>query len=135
MLPNDTSVGSEFQSGGVLEAWCDAWLQAWTGNQPDKLISFYHPEIYYRDPAHPEGLSGHARLKAYFEKLLAKNPNWVWRAVEIFPTLKGFTLKWDAEIPTAHGLVKEVGLDIVELSGDKILRNEVYFDPSRIRGD
>ena len=25
-----------------IQTFCDAWLKAWTGNQPEKLIEFYY---------------------------------------------------------------------------------------------
>lgn len=49
------------------------WLPAWTGNDPQRL--------------------------AYFRKLLANNPHWVWTQLEAIPMQEG-----------------------------KIRRNEVYFD-------
>lgn len=117
-----------------LVSFCESWLSSWTGNRPDLLLSFYHPDAFYRDPARPEGLKGHLQMLPYFQKLLAANPDWTWRAVEIFPTLKGFVLKWEAKIPRGGALVTEQGLDIVEMGEGKILRNEVFFDPSRLKG-
>lgn len=104
------------------------WLDAWTGNQPQKLLMFYHPDAFYADPAKRHGLTGHAQLLVYFEKLLGLNPNWKWEALEIFPTEKGFTLKWKATIPTRNSVIDETGLDIVELENGLIKRNEVFFD-------
>ena len=67
----------------------------------------------------------------YLQKLLSKNPNWIWKALEIIPTEKGFTLKWEAQIPVKNQILIEQGLDIVEVVDGKISRNEVYFDASR----
>ena len=110
------------------QSFCTQWLEAWTGNQPEKLLSFYADDAFYRDPAKPGGLRGHKELLSYFKKLLAKNPDWVWKAKEIFPTSGGFTLKWEATIPRGDKVLTEVGLDIVEVKDGKITRNEVYFD-------
>jgi hypothetical protein len=68
----------------------------------------------------------------YFTGLLAANPDWLWELVELFPTDDGCTLKWHATIPVAETVVEEDGVDIVELDGRKITRNEVYFDRSRM---
>ncbi|MGZ3687378.1 MAG: nuclear transport factor 2 family protein, partial [Bdellovibrionota bacterium] len=107
--------------------FCTRWLSAWTGNRPEQLREFYTEDSYYRDPARPQGLRG-AELLPYFTKLLAKNPAWEWKAVEILPTEKGFCLKWKASIPAGPTVVSEEGLDIVEMRGTRISRNEVYFD-------
>ncbi|MDO8123105.1 MAG: nuclear transport factor 2 family protein [Candidatus Hermodarchaeota archaeon] len=114
----------------ILE-FCRQWLPAWTGNDPDKLLQFYTSNAFYSDPANPEGLQGHQQLNEYFTKLLAANPNWVWEPVEVFPTLKGFNVKWRAVIPIGKKKIVEFGMDIVEVEDGRISRNEVYFDRSR----
>lgn len=111
-----------------LNDFIHEWLRAWTGNRPDALLEYYAENAFYADPAHPAGIVGQETLKAYFTKLLSRNPNWVWKAEEIIPTQKGCTLKWKAEIPVGEKTVELFGLDIVELENGKITRNEVYFD-------
>ena len=111
--------------------FCHDWLSAWTGNQPEKLRSFYSAGAFYRDPGKPEGITG-AELLPYFKKLLARNPRWVWESVEVLPTDKGFCLKWKATIPVHNQIIYETGLDIIELHDGKITRNEVYFDRTEL---
>ena len=111
-----------------LQLFADRWLASWTGNRPDVLIDFYSQNAFYLDPAKPNGLSGRENILNYFKKLLQKNPNWKWTREEIFLTEKGFTLKWKAEIPILNENLILFGLDIVEMTDDKISRNEVYFD-------
>ena len=110
------------------EAFCKTWLNAWTGNHPQELLKFYHADAFYSDPSKRNGLKSHTQLLPYFQKLLSLNPDWKWEAVEVIPTLKGFTLKWKATIPVADSFVEETGLDIVEIQDELIIRNEVYFD-------
>lgn len=112
----------------VLQSFTEKWLTSWTGNQPETLLDFYSEDAFYSDPATPNGLKGKDQLFAYFKKLLQKNQNWKWTIVEIFRTEKGFTLKWKAEIPVELENLIIYGLDIVEITNDKISRNEVYFD-------
>lgn len=121
-----------------LTEFCKQWLNAWSGNQPETLIAFYSDDVYYRDPVKSQGLQGlqgKQQLFSYFKKLLAKNPDWVWKLKEIIPTEKGFVLKWNAVIPSGSSLVAIEGLDIVELRSQKITRNEVYFDCSKLLPD
>lgn len=112
----------------MLPSFTDKWLASWRGNHPEILLDFYTEDSFYLDPANPNGLKGKEQIRIYFKKLLHRNPNWKWTAEEIFPTEKGFTLKWKAEIPVADENLFIYGLDIVELANDKISRNEVYFD-------
>lgn len=111
-----------------LNDFCNEWLNSWTGNNPEALLNYYTADAFYIDPANKQGLRGYVQLQPYFAKLLQMNPSWQWRALEIIETQKGFTLKWEATIPVGSDTIVEQGLDIVELSGGKISRNEVYFD-------
>lgn len=113
-------------------AFCDSWLAAWTGNRPDELLKFYAEDCYYQDPSRPGGLHGHAELRPYLVTLLAANPDWTWEAVELLPTERGFCCKWRAMIPFGDRIATELGLDIVELDGERITRNEVYFDRAQL---
>nr|MDO8135276.1 nuclear transport factor 2 family protein [Candidatus Njordarchaeum guaymaensis] len=106
------------------------WLPAWTGNAPEKLIKFYSEDAFYLDPANKPGLKGHDQILPYFKKLLAANPNWKWEPLELFPTDAGFVAKWKATIPVGSEVITENGMDIVEVIGGKVTRNEVYFDRS-----
>lgn len=118
----------------AAKRFCDAWLPAWTGNQPDRLIEFYADDAFYSDPARPAGLRGRADLLAYFRKLLARNPDWVWRLKEAISTESGFVAKWVARVPVDKETREVEGVDIVEIIGGKIARNEVFFDRSRLSG-
>ena len=114
------------------ENFCNAWLPAWTGNNPDRLAEFYSADALYRDPTSRDGLRGRAAILPYFKKLLKNNPDWKWTHEEIIPTEKGFVLKWKAVIPVRDEEVIEEGLDIVEVENGKITRNEVFFDTLKL---
>jgi steroid delta-isomerase-like uncharacterized protein len=111
--------------------FAEAWLPAWTGNDPDRLAGFYAADAFYLDPAIPRGVKGKPALIAYFRKLLAYNPDWVWKQVEAVPLEHGFLNKWSASIPVGGKVVEVVGVCFVQLDEEgKISRNEVYFDRS-----
>ena len=112
--------------------FCERWLAAWSGEDLETLVGFYSEDAFYSDPARREGLRGHGEIRPYFERLLAFFRGWRWEAVEVFPTRRGFILKWRATIPVGGEEVVEYGLDIVELEEGKITRNEVYFDRSKL---
>ena len=73
--------------------FAEAWLPAWTGNNPEHLASFYSDDAFYLDPAIPEGVKGKPALIAYFKRLLAYNPNWIWKQIEGIPLEHGFLNK------------------------------------------
>jgi len=107
------------------------WLPDWTGNQPEKLASYYSDDCFYLDPVIPNGVNGKAELIEYFTKLLAQNPNWVWTQIEPIPLEEGFLNKWLAQIPVGDKIIECVGVCFVQFDDQrKIKRNEVYFDRS-----
>ena len=63
---------------------------------------------------------------------MAANPKWIWRMTEAYPTEKGFVLKWKATIPVKSEEIIKYGMDIIELEGYRIIRNEVYFDRTEL---
>jgi hypothetical protein len=108
------------------------WLPAWTGNDPERLLSFYTEDTFYLDPAVPAGLRGRVALRDYFVRLLRRYPDWIWEQVDAVPMRGGFLNKWRATIPI-HGEVLElVGVCTVELRDGLIARNEVYFDRTEL---
>ncbi len=112
--------------------YCTTWLSAWTGNDPDKLLEFYADDALYVDPVNQDGLKGKDAIREYFVKLLDMYRDWEWRPIEIFPIENGMVVKWECDIPVGSRVLHETGVDIVELRGDKITRNEVYFDRTRL---
>ena len=131
--PNSNGIEKTMNTINIdqITEFCTNWLESWTGNNPANLFSFYSTDAYYQDPANPNGLRGSEEIYPYFEKLLARNPTWKWTVEEIFPTEKGFILKWKAILPVGRITITEYGMDIVELKDNKIVRNEVYFDPTK----
>jgi len=110
-------------------AFASKWLPAWTGNTPELLADFYSEDVFYSDPAIPQGIRGKAALRQYFRKLLAKFPDWVWTQIEAIPMKDGFLNKWNAAIPVGHTTLNIIGVCFVQLdAAGKIRRNEVYFD-------
>jgi hypothetical protein len=120
-------------SASEARRFAEQWLPAWTGNDPERLASFYSEDAFYLDPAVPQGIAGKAALLAYFRKLLGRNPHWVWTQIEGIPLDGGFLNKWKAAIPVGSRTLEIVGVCFVQLDGSgRIRRNEVYFDRSAL---
>lgn len=92
----------------------------------------YAEHVFYCDPAKPDGVQGKTALLEYLRKLLAIYPDWIWRADDVFPIERGFTLRWKAEIPVKGKVIHEAGLDLVLVEDGLVTRNEVYFDRSAL---
>jgi hypothetical protein len=113
-------------------AFAQRWLPAWTGNEPERLASFYTDDAFYADPAIPQGVRGRGALTAYFVKLLARNPRWVWTHRGSIPIRDGFLNKWRARIPVGDRTIEAEGVCTVQLRGGLIYSNEVFFDRSEL---
>jgi hypothetical protein len=113
-------------------AFASEWLPAWTGNEPERLVAFYTHDAFYSDPAIPEGVRGRNAILAYFKKLLAKNPNWVWTHSGSIPMADGFLNKWHASIPVGDETLEVDGVCTVQLCDGHIYSNEVFFDRAEL---
>ncbi len=107
------------------------WLPAWTGNRPAELLAFYADDAFFLDPGRPLGIKGMEQLTAYFNRVLAHNPAWVWTQLEPMPLAEGgFANRLHARIPIGEKVVVEcTALCFMQFDETgKIKRNEIYFD-------
>lgn len=124
----------EGMDAAEARAFAERWLPAWTGNRPEHLVSFYTEDAFYSDPAIPDGVRGRAALLAYFGRLLARNPHWVWSHRGSVPIRDGFLNEWHATIPVGERMLEAVGVCTVQLRDGRIYSNRVFFDRSELLG-
>ena len=105
-----------------------SWLPAWTGNDPQRLASFYTDDTFYADPQVPSGLRGREALVEYLTRLLARYPDWVWTQTRSTPMRRGFVNYWQAVIPVGAVTLRLDGVCLVELRRGLTACNEVFFD-------
>jgi hypothetical protein len=124
----------QFQGLDAAEAraFAEKWLPAWSGNRPEQLASFYAEDVFYADPGVPAGVRGRDALLAYFRRLLARNPRWVWTHRGSLPLAGGFLNLWHAAIPVGDRVVEVDGVCTVELRDGLICSNQVFFDRSEL---
>jgi hypothetical protein len=116
----------------AARSFAEKWLPAWSGNQPERLVSFYTDDVFYSDPAVPRGVRGREELLAYFTKLLGRNPRWLWVQRGSLPLQDGFLNFWHASIPVGARVVEAEGVCTVQLRGGLIYSNQVFFDRSEL---
>ena len=116
--------------GEAAREFNERFLPAWTGNQPERLLSFYTEDAFYADPGIWPGVRGRRALGAYFAQLLARFPDWTWTHRGSQPLKDGFLNGWHAEIPIRGKVYAIDGVASVQLRGGLIYRNVVYFDQS-----
>lgn len=112
----------------ALEAYCDAWIAAWNGSDPTRLLAYYADACVYADPAKPDGLQGKDALARYFRRLMAAFPDMDWRRRDLWPLEGGFVVQYVASVTVNGQRVTFPGMDLVLLDEGKIVRNDVFFD-------
>jgi len=110
-----------------IAAYNAAWLQAWTDKDTDRLLTFYAPDVIYKDGQVPSGISGHAALRTSLDNLWKMTPPMEYIADETWPIPGGYCGRWICTITLPDGTIRKMrGFDLVLLEGDKIVFNEVY---------
>jgi ketosteroid isomerase-like protein len=106
-------------------------IAAWNEQDPEKVVARYTDDLVYRDPNTRGAVTGADAFRRYLTKLFA---NWEmhWEVKETFPLADadGAGGLWRASFRRAGGQseVEVHGMDLVLIEGDRVKRNEVYFD-------
>ncbi len=111
----------------------ERFLGAWNAQDVDKVVGCYTADLKYRDPNTRGDVEGEAAMRKYLTKLFGK---WrmTWTHRESFPLAgageEGYAVLWHARFQKPEGglVVEADGMDLVVMRGDRIARNEVYFD-------
>ena len=131
----DSDGGRERPFDGLSETeakeFAARWLPAWTGNDPERLASFYAEDCFYSDPRSRTGSRATRRYRLLpgpagpLPRLGVDQP-------EAVPIEGGFLNVWHATIPIGQTMIECDGVCTVELRDGLIARNEVYFDRSEL---
>jgi ketosteroid isomerase-like protein len=106
-------------------------LDAWNAHDVERVVACYTPDLVYRDPGTRGEVRGADAFRRYLIKLFA---SWRmhWSAREIFPLAEtgGTAVLWRATLAPVGGdsTVELEGMDLAILEGERLKRNEVYFD-------
>lgn len=132
-----TTVGTSSSNLAALVSIADNILSAWNEQDVEKTLACYTEDCVYVDPNTRGPVVGHDNLRRYLTSLFQR---WRmhWSRREIFPLEdgSGSTFLWHATLtPAAGGKTVEIdGIDLALLRGDKLCRNEVYFDRMALFG-
>jgi hypothetical protein len=103
------------------------WLAAWSAKDTAALLTFYGPNIVYKDAQVAAGITGHTALGAYLNALFAATPAMEYVPEETWPIPGGFCGRWNCRFTQPDGKQRHLrGFDLVLLDGDQIIHNEVY---------
>jgi ketosteroid isomerase-like protein len=107
------------------------FLDAWTSQDIERVLDCYTDDVRYCDPNTRGHVNGREAMRRYLTRLFA---GWqmTWAAREVFDLEgpDGVALLWRATFRRAgeDKIVEVDGMDLAILRGDRVARNEVYFD-------
>jgi uncharacterized protein (TIGR02246 family) len=111
----------------------EAFLAAWNSQDVERVLGVYTEDVNYIDPNTRGAIHGREAMRRYLTKLFAAwKMTWSLREAALFEGGEGCTVLWHATFQRADGgpVVEADGMDLVEVQGDRISRNEVCFDRS-----
>ena len=106
-------------------------LDAWNRHDVEGVLSCYTEDCVYLDPNTDGPVNGHKAFRKYLTRLFEQwQMHWTLREFYLFSEEEGGGFLWHAELtPVKGGSTVEInGMDLVMVEGDRLSRNEVYFD-------
>lgn len=111
------------------------FLDAWNTQNVERVLSCYTEDAEYRDPNTRGVVRGEESLRRYLTKLFSGwQMRWALREAHLFESQSGCAVLWHATFrrPSGTETIGVDGMDFVEVKGDRIARNEVWFDRAQI---
>ncbi len=118
-------------SESPYEALIERFLKAWNDQDVEAVVACYTDDLYYRDPNTRGPIENPEAMRRYLRKLFdAWQMHWSTREAFRLEGKEGAAFLWHATFRKSDGdrTVEADGMDLVVLRGDRIARNEVYFD-------
>ena len=112
-------------------ALAEEFLGAWNTQEVDRVVSCYTADLEYRDPNTRGAVRGAEAMRRYLSKLFGRwQMHWSLREAHLIDGGQGCAVLWRATFRRAasDAPVEIDGMDFVAVRGNRIARNEVYFD-------
>lgn len=112
-------------------------LAAWNLQDVEGVLACYTEDCVYLDPNTRGHVVGRPAFRKYLTRLFQDwKMHWSLREFHLFADEQGGAFLWHARLtPASGGTSFEIdGMDLVVLRGEKLSRNEVYFDRMAILG-
>jgi hypothetical protein len=113
----------------------ERFLAAWNTQEVERVVSCYTADVDYRDPNTRGAVRGEEAFRRYLNKLFANwRMSWSLREAHLFADGRGCAVLWHATFrrPDGDQTIGVDGMDFVEVAGDRISRNEVWFDRTQV---
>ncbi len=104
---------------------------AWNRQDIEAVLACYTDDLVYRDPNTRGEVRGRDAMRRYLRRLFgAWTMRWTPRTAFPLANADGATALWRASFrrPDSERTVEVDGMDLVLVDGERVRRNEVYFD-------
>ena len=109
----------------------ESLLEAWNTQDVETVLACYTDDVRYVDPNTNGPIEGADAMRRYLTKLFRSwKMQWRLREAFLFDSRGGCAVLWRATLRRAEGgkSVEVDGMDLAVVRGDRLQRNEVYFD-------
>jgi hypothetical protein len=106
-------------------------LEAWNSQDVDSVLGCYTADLRYRDPNTRGFVEGADAMRQYLTKLFGRwQMHWSLRGAYPLRDQEGAAALWRASfrLPEGETTVEIEGMDLALFEGERMHRNEVYFD-------
>ena len=110
-------------------------LEAWNSQDVDQVLDCYTADVRYRDPNTRGFVEGPEAMRRYLSKLFGSwRMHWSLREAYPLRDSEGAAVLWRASLrPAGSETAVEVeGMDLAVVEGERLRRNDVYFDRAAI---
>ncbi len=119
------------EDGARIHAVAAQFMDAWSSHDLERVLALYTEDVEYNDPNLAAAIHGAASLERYLTRLF--DEWWMsWELGETLPMAAGDSaaVMWRAQFRRVTGdrTVMVQGVDLVMLRGNRIRRNDVFFD-------
>lgn len=104
--------------------------EALEGLNADKMIETYASEFLFEAPSSNDRITDLTALKKYYEQLFSL-PEVSFSEIRILEAALFATIEWTwgGVSPITGEQYRVRGVSVIELSGGKVIRESLYFDP------
>ncbi|KQH77899.1 hypothetical protein AO501_31450 [Mycobacterium gordonae] len=117
-------------------AMAERLLEAWNTQEVKRVVDCYTDDVRYRDPNTRGFVEGADAMSRYLEKLFDRwQMHWALREAYPLRDADGAGVLWRATfcLTGADSQVEIDGMDLALAHGDRLARNDVYFDRSSLQ--
>lgn len=109
---------------------CERWLAAWSGDDPQRVVSMISEDAVYRDPVRSTGLYGRDAIAEHLEMIFVRNPGWKFSLVDCWQ-IEPHTVVMKRRVRNTidNRVFEDNGVEFLEFDDQGLITScEMYYD-------